>query len=71
MGLEYEAEARSDSDIGAFYQDVLSKESIFPFSTFDRPLKEIEREPSIPDCAKWESRVSERGFWKVQKPSIS
>ena len=55
MGLEYEAEARSDSDIGAFYQDVLSKESIFPFSTFDRPLKEIEREPSIPDCAKWES----------------
>ena len=47
VGLEYEAEARSDSDIGAFYQDVLSKESIFPFSTFDRPLKEIDREPSV------------------------
>ena len=35
------------SDIGAFYRDILSKESIFPFSTFDRPFKEIEREPSI------------------------
>ena len=85
VGLEYEAEARSDSDIGAFYQDVLSKESIFPFSTFDRPLKEIEREPSISDCsAKWVNFVyterllenqtlqNGKGYRKVQnQPSVN
>ena len=41
------------SDIGAFYRDILSKESIFPFSTFDRPFKEIEGTIHIRLGAKW------------------